>query len=321
MKNSKNFCEVTFSRGDFVEFKDAIENYKNFKNIQDEFRLGLVGFGTFLDLFYNVNTKTFFLEPNKFDQNCICLYKTSSGMKPIDKKCFVDLEYFKDFLSQQLMSLVFDETSTRFDLLKKNVISFDTAAKDNNASENSDYNILKKYFIYLLEGDISEYHFTPRDTIPLRKTNVLFLEGEVFNIYISAQIDFLNKIKKNKDFDSKNKYKTEIYRLFLISGLKSDQLNKETKILLNNFFKRKYNKILDLDYLLFTFKIEVFPSVFAMEFIENGGDSSIIFQDEYWMKKYYSSRNISLKDNFKYVFYILGSKKLNKFELVKFFIK
>ena len=89
----------------------------------------------------------------------------------------------------------------------------------------------------------------------------------------------------------------------------------------NNFFKRKYNKILDLDYLLFTFKIEVFPSVFAMEFIENGGDSSIIFQDEYWMKKYYSSRNISLKDNFKYVFYILGSKKLNKFELVKFFIK
>lgn len=321
MKNSKNFCEGTFSRGDFVEFKDAIENYKNFKNIQDEFRLGLVGFGTFLDLFYNVNTKTFFLEPNKFDKNCICLYKTSSGMKPIDKKCFVDLEYFKDFLSQQLMFLVLDETATRFDLLKNNVISFDTAAKDNNASENSDDNILKKYFIYLLEGDISEYHFTPRNTIPLRKTNVLFLEGEVFNIYISAQIDFLNKIKKNKDFDSKNKYKTEIYRLFLLSGLKSDQLNKETKILLNNFFKGKYNKILDLDYLLFTFKIEVFPSVFAMEFIENGGDSSIIFQDEYWMKKYYSSRNISLKDNFKYVFYILGSKKLNKFELVKFFIK
>lgn len=321
MKNSKDFYNENFSRKNFIEFKDAIENYKNFENIQEEFRLGLIGFGTFLDLFYNVKTKTFFLEPNKFDQNCICLYKTSSGMKPIDKKCFVDLEYFKDFLSQQLLSLVLDETTNRFDLLKKNVISFDTATKDNNVSGNSDDNILKKYFIYLLEGDISEYHFTPRDTIPLRKTNVLFLEGEVFNIYISSQIDFLNKIKKNKDFDSKNKYKTEIYRLFLLSGLKSDQLNKETKILLNNFFKGKYNKILDLDYLLFTFKIEVFPSIFAMEFIENGGDSSIVLQDEYWIKKYYSSRNISLKDNFKYVFYILGSKKLNKFELVKFFIK
>ena len=300
MKNSKDFYNENFSRKNFIEFKDAIENYKNFENIQEEFRLGLIGFGTFLDLFYNVKTKTFFLEPNKFDQNCICLYKTSSGMKPIDKKCFVDLEYFKDFLSQQLLSLVLDETTNRFDLLKKNVISFDTATKDNNVPGNSDDNILKKYFIYLLEGDISEYHFTPRDTIPLRKTNVLFLEGEVFNIYISSQIDFLNKIKKNKDFDSKNKYKTEIYRLFLLSGLKSDQLNKETKILLNNFFKGKYNKILDLDYLLFTFKIEVFPSIFAMEFIENGGDSSIVLQDDYWMKLYYSSRNISLKDNLKY---------------------
>lgn len=321
MKNSKDFYNENFSRKNFIEFKDAIENYKNFKNIQEEFRLGLIGFGTFLDLFYNVKTKTFFLEPNKFDQNCICLYKTSSGMKPIDKKCFVDLEYFKDFLSQQLLSLVLDETTNRFDLLKKNVISFDTATKDNNVSGNSDDNILKKYFIYLLEGDISEYHFTPRDTIPLRKTNVLFLEGEVFNIYISSQIDFLNKIKKNKDFDSKNKYKTEIYRLFLLSGLKSDQLNKETKILLNNFFKGKYNKILDLDYLLFTFKIEVFPSIFAMEFIENGGDSSIVLQDDYWMKLYYSSRNISLKDNLKYMVYILRSRKSNKFELVKFFIK
>lgn len=301
MKNSKDFYNENFSRKNFIEFKDAIENYKNFENIQEEFRLGLIGFGTFLDLFYNVKTKTFFLEPNKFDQNCICLYKTSSGMKPIDKKCFVDLEYFKDFLSQQLLSLVLDETTNRFDLLKKNVISFDTATKDNNVSGNSDDNILKKYFIYLLEGDISEYHFTPRDTIPLRKTNVLFLE--------------------NKDFDSKNKYKTEIYRLFLLSGLKSDQLNKETKILLNNFFKGKYNKILDLDYLLFTFKIEVFPSIFAMEFIENGGDSSIVLQDDYWMKLYYSSRNISLKDNLKYMFYILRSRKSNKFELVKFFIK
>lgn len=321
MKNSKDFYNENFSRKNFIEFKDAIENYKNFENIQEEFRLGLIGFGTFLDLFYNVKTKTFFLEPNKFDQNCICLYKTSSGMKPIDKKCFVDLEYFKDFLSQQLLSLVLDETTNRFDLLKKNIISFDTATKDNNVSGNSDDNILKKYFIYLLEGDISEYHFTPRDTIPLRKTNVLFLEGEVFNIYISSQIDFLNKIKKNKDFDSKNKYKTEIYRLFLLSGLKSDQLNKETKILLNNFFKGKYNKILDLDYLLFTFKIEVFPSIFAMEFIENGGDSSIVLQDDYWMKLYYSSRNISLKDNLKYMVYILRSRKSNKFELVKFFIK
>lgn len=321
MKNSKDFYNENFSRKNFIEFKDAIENYKNFENIQEEFRLGLIGFGTFLDLFYNVKTKTFFLEPNKFDQNCICLYKTSSGMKPIDKKCFVDLEYFKDFLSQQLLSLVLDETTNRFDLLKKNVISFDTATKDNNVSGNSDDNILKKYFIYLLEGDISEYHFTPRDTIPLRKTNVLFLEGEVFNIYISSQIDFLNKIKKNKDFDSKNKYKTEIYRLFLLSGLKSDQLNKETKILLNNFFKGKYNQILDLDYLLFTFKIEVFPSIFAMEFIENGGDSSIVLQDDYWMKLYYSSRNISLKDNLKYMVYILRSRKSNKFELVKFFIK
>ena len=240
MKNSKDFYNETFSRKNFIEFKDAIENYKNFKNIQDEFRLGLIPSDFFLDLFYNVKTKTFFLEPKKFDQYSICLYKTSFINKPLDEKCFVDLEYFKEFLSKHLLSFVLDENKTRFELLKENIISFDDAAKDNNTSVKSEDNVLKKYFISLIEGNISEYNFTQKNFVPLKKTNILFFKGDVFNIYINAQIDFLNKIKRNKDFDSKNKYKEEIYRLFLLSGLKSDQLNKETKILLNNFFKGKY---------------------------------------------------------------------------------
>ena len=319
MLNSKVNNKNKISKEDLVDFESAIDNYKNFSNIQQELnKINNKDQNLLTFIFYNTKTKKFFLEPNKFNQYSIILFNYLDIYEEFDIKSYKDIEKFKKILKKQLTLIILDEKINRLELLKKNIVSLDRVVTD-FYNDSSWQDTIKQYFLKLISGEIANYSFDIYRNIPLKLNSALNFKDKVLDIYVSSKISFLKNFKNNKSPIDKNKYQNELYDLFLISNLRFEELNKETRLSLKIFFKNKYYKLLDLDYLFLIFKFEIFSTSFSINFVEKGGNPLEVVSDEKWLKIYSHFKDISLKDKIRYKLSFLtnlGSKKftiLNKF--------
>lgn len=212
------------------------------------------------------------------------------------------------------MSEKLEELSWSSEVSNEYVLSFNLASYNRVASGGYgigfNQNDLKKYFINYVDTGVSQYFFDPYTLTPAKIKYGLNLTGVVLEIYISALIEDLNVAKREYSenlISSKDTlrsfYNEKLYRLFLLSGIKFDELGDNIKRELQETFKWEWFRLLSSGKLLYAFREEVFSTFWIYEKFLNEEESNL-FPDERWLSIFESFENLNLLNllkRFKYI--------------------
>lgn len=331
MLNSKDVKSRGLFVDYFFEFKEAIKNYKNFEEVAITISEQIKTNPIFVlsCVFYNTKTKRFFINPTKFYQHSIIVYNNFNSIFSKDsetpRQTFTDIERFRDFLSEKLEELSWSSEVSNEYVLSFNLVSYNRVASGEYGI-GFNQNDLKKYFIKNVDTGVSQYFFDPYTLTPTKIKYGLNLTGVVLEIYISALIEDLSVTKRefsenlisSKD-TLRSFYNEKLYRLFLLSGIKFDELGDNIKRGLQETFKWEWFRLLSWGKIQYAFREEVFSTFWVYEKFLNEEESNL-FPDEKWLSIFESFENLNLLKRFKYIYKILTGFGLKKFKAVNVLI-
>lgn len=300
----------------FFEFKEAVKNYKNFEEVAEIVLQQIKINPKFVlsCIHYNTKTKRFFIDITKFDQYSITVYNSFSVIFP--EECgtstdtFTDVEKFRVFLSEKLSKLSWSTEVNNDFVLSFHLVSYHNVASG-GYGVNFNQKDLQNYFIDCVDKGRLEYFFDPYTLTPLTFNYSLSLSGVVLDTYIYALIENIDTIKReNGNVSDKN-----LYRLFLISGIKIDELSDNIKSKLQVTFKGEWLKLLNMDKLFATLREEVFSSFWVYEKFLNKEKSNLL-PDQKWLSIFEDYNELDLLKKFRYISKILTGFGLKKFKAV-----
>ena len=327
MLNSKDFKPNELVVDYLFEYKEAVKNYKNFEEIativveqtkiNPKFVLGCVH--------YNTKTKKFFIDSTKFDQYSITVYNSFgtffiNGYQPT-KENFTNVESFGDFLSHKLSEIYWSPELNNESVLRFNLVSYHRIAND-GYGKNLNRDDLKKHFCNSTGNGTSQYFFDPYSLTPVKIKYSLNLSGVVLDIYICAKIEKLLDLKKDLSFKKndlylvfKSMYREELYDLFLISGIKMNELGDDVKERLKSTFKGEQFKLLNLVKLHHSLREELFSTFWVYEKFLNNEESHLL-PDKRWLSIFERYNELDLFTYLRYIYKVLTGFGLKKFEAV-----
>lgn len=327
MLNSKDVKSRGLFVDYFFEFKEAIKNYKNFEEVAITISEQIKTNPIFVlsCVFYNTKTKRFFINPTKFDQHSIIVYNNFNSIfskdSEIPRQTFTDIERFRDFLSEKLEELSWSSEVSNEYVLSFNLVSYNRVASGGYGI-GFNQNDLQKYFIKNVDTGVSQYFFDPYTLTPTKIKYGLNLTGVVLEIYISALIEDLSVAKRESSenlISSKDTlrsfYNEKLYRLFLLSGIKFDELGDNIKRRLQETFKGKQFKLLSLVKLHYSLREELFSTFWVYEkFLNNEG--SHLLPDKRWLYVFERYNELDLFTYLRYIYKVLTGFGLRKFKAV-----
>ena len=327
MLNSKDVQSRGLFLDYFFEFKEAIKNYKNFEEVAITISEQIKTNPIFVlsCVFYNTKTKRFFINPTKFDQHSIIVYNNFNSIfskdSEIPRQTFTDIERFRDFLSEKLEELSWSSEVSNEYVLSFNLVSYNRVASGGYGI-GFNQNDLQKYFIKNVDTGVSQYFFDPYTLTPTKIKYGLNLTGVVLEIYISALIEDLSVAKRESSenlISSKDTlrsfYNEKLYRLFLLSGIKFDELGDNIKRGLQETFKGKQFKLLSLVKLHYSLREELFSTFWVYEKFLNNEESHLL-PDKRWLSVFERYNELDLFTYLRYIYKVLTGFGLRKFEAV-----
>ena len=327
MLNSKDVKSRGLFVDYFFEFKEAIKNYKNFEEVAITISEQIKTNPIFVlsCVFYNTKTKRFFINPTKFDQHSIIVYNSFNSIfskdSEIPRQTFTDIERFRDFLSEKLEELSWSSEVSNEYVLSFNLVSYNRVASGGYGI-GFNQNDLQKYFIKNVDTGVSQYFFDPYTLTPTKIKYGLNLTGVVLEIYISALIEDLSVAKRESSenlISSKDTlrsfYNEKLYRLFLLSGIKFDELGDNIKRRLQETFKGKQFKLLSLVKLHYSLREELFSTFWVYEKFLNNEESHLL-PDKRWLSVFERYNELDLFTYLRYIYKILTGFGLRKFKAV-----
>ena len=327
MLNSKDVKSRGLFVDYFFEFKEAIKNYKNFEEVAITISEQIKTNPIFVlsCVFYNTKTKRFFINPTKFDQHSIIVYNNFNSIfykdSEIPHQTFTDIERFRDFLSEKLEELSWSSEVSNEYVLSFNLVSYNRVASGGYGI-GFNQNDLKKYFIKNVDTGVSQYFFDPYTLTPTKIKCGLNLTGVVLEIYISALIEDLSVAKRESSENLispkdtlRSFYNEKLYRLFLLSGIKFDELGDNIKRGLQETFKGKQFKLLSLVKLHYCLREELFSTFWVYEKFLNKEESHLL-PDKRWLSVFERYNELDLFTYLKYIYKVLTGFGLRKFEAV-----
>lgn len=327
MLNSKDVKSRGLFVDYFFEFKEAIKNYKNFEEVAITISEQIKTNPIFVlsCVFYNTKTKRFFINPTKFDQHSIIVYKNFNSIfskdSEIPRQTFTDIERFRDFLSEKLEELSWSSEVSNEYVLSFNLVSYNRVASGGYGI-GFNQNDLQKYFIKNVDTGVSQYFFDPYTLTPTKIKYGLNLTGVVLEIYISALIEDLSVAKRESSenlISSKDTlrsfYNEKLYRLFLLSGIKFDELGDNIKRGLQETFKGEQFKLLNLVKLHHSLREELFSTFWVYEKFLNNEESHLL-PDKRWLSIFERYNELDLFTYLRYIYKVLTGFGLKKFEAV-----
>ena len=327
MLNSKDVKSRGLFVDYFFEFKEAIKNYKNFEEVAITISEQIKTNPIFVlsCVFYNTKTKRFFINPTKFDQHSIIVYNNFNSIffkdSEIPHQTFTDIERFRDFLSEKLEELSWSSEVSNEYVLSFNLVSYNRVASGGYGI-GFNQNDLQKYFIKNVDTGVSQYFFDPYTLTPTKIKYGLNLTGVVLEIYISALIEDLSVAKRESSenlISSKDTlrsfYNEKLYRLFLLSGIKFDELGDNIKRRLQETFKGKQFKLLSLAKLHYCLREELFSTFWVYEKFLNKEESHLL-PDKRWLSVFERYNELDLFTYLRYSYKVLTGFGLRKFKAV-----
>lgn len=327
MLNSKDVKARGLFVDYFFEFKEAIKNYKNFEEVAITISEQIKTNPIFVlsCVFYNTKTKRFFINPTKFDQHSIIVYNNFNSIfskdSEIPRQTFTDIERFRDFLSEKLEELSWSSEVSNEYVLSFNLVSYNRVASGGYGI-GFNQNDLQKYFIKNVDTGVSQYFFDPYTLTPTKIKYGLNLTGVVLEIYISALIEDLSVAKRESSenlISSKDTlrsfYNEKLYRLFLLSGIKFDELGDNIKRGLQETFKGKQFKLLSLVKLHYSLREELFSTFWVYEKFLNNEESHLL-PDKRWLSVFERYNELDLFTYLRYIYKVLTGFGLRKFKAV-----
>ena len=334
MLNSKDFKPNELVVDYLFEYKEAVKNYKNFdeiaKNVVEQtktnpkFVLSCVH--------YNTKTENFFIDSTKFDQYSITVYNTFSpifenGFQATNKT-FINAENFREFLTQKLSEISWSpeistelvEVNNEF-VLRFNLVSYHRVATGGYGKKlNRDD--LKKHFCNSVGRGTSQYFLDPYSLTPVKIKYSLNLSGVVLDTYICAKIEELLDWKKELSFRQtdlysvfKSTYREKLYDLFLISGIKMNELGDDVKERLKSTFKGEQFKLLSLVALHHSLREELFTTFWVYEKFLNNEESHLL-PDKRWLSVFERYNELDFFTYLRYIYKVLTGFGLRKFKAV-----
>lgn len=327
MLNSKDVKSRGLFVDYFFEFKEAIKNYKNFEEVAITISEQIKTNPIFVlsCVFYNTKTKRFFINPTKFDQHSIIVYNNFNSIfskdSEIPRQTFTDIERFRDFLSEKLEELSWSSEVSNEYVLSFNLVSYNRVASGGYGI-GFNQNDLQKYFIKNVDTGVSQYFFDPYTLTPTKIKYGLNLTGVVLEIYISALIEDLSVAKRESSenlISSKDTlrsfYNEKLYRLFLLSGIKFDELGDNIKRRLQETFKGKQFKLLSLVKLHYSLREELFSTFWVYEKFLNNEESHLL-PEKRWLSVFERYNELDLFTYLRYIYKVLTGFGLRKFKAV-----
>lgn len=327
MLNSKDVKSRGLFVDYFFEFKEAIKNYKNFEEVAITISEQIKTNPIFVlsCVFYNTKTKRFFINPTKFDQHSIIVYNNFNSIffkdSEIPHQTFTDIERFRDFLSEKLEELSWSSEVSNEYVLSFNLVRYNRVASGGYGI-GFNQNDLQKYFIKNVDTGVSQYFFDPYTLTPTKIKYGLNLTGVVLEIYISALIEDLSVAKRESSenlISSKDTlrsfYNEKLYRLFLLSGIKFDELGDNIKRRLQETFKGKQFKLLSLAKLHYCLREELFSTFWVYEKFLNKEESHLL-PDKRWLSVFERYNELDLFTYLRYSYKVLTGFGLRKFKAV-----
>ena len=327
MLNSKDFKPNDLVTDYLFEYKEAVKNYENFGEIakivveqtktNPKFVLSCVH--------YNTKTKKFFIDSTKFDQYSITVYNSvgaffTNGSQAI-KETFTKVESFRDFLSSKISEISWSPEINNELVLCSNFVSYHRVATGGYGKKLNRED-LKKHFKNSAARERTQYFFDPYTLTPVRIKYSLNLSGVVLDIYICAKIEELLDFKKSLSFEKtdldlvfKSMYKEKLYDLFLISGIKMNDLGDDVKEQLKLTFKGKQFKLLSLVKLHYSLREELFSSFWVYEKFLNNEESHLL-PDKRWLSVFERYNELDLFTYLRYIYKVLTGFGLRKFKAV-----
>ena len=334
MLNSKDFKPNELVVDYLFEYKEAVKNYKNFEEIakivveqtktNPKFVLGCVH--------YNTKTKKFFIDSTKFDQYSITVYNSFGPLftngSEATKETFAKVENFGEFLTHKLSEIywspeisnelveVNNELVLRFNLVSYHRVATGGYGKKLNQED------LKKHFRNSAGRETSQYFFDPYTLTPVKIKFSFNLSGIVLDTYICAKIEELFGFEKELSFKTtnldsvfKSMYREKLYDLFLISGIKMNELGDDVKEQLKLTFKGKQFKLLSLVKLHYALREELFSTFWVYEKFLNKEESHLL-PDKRWLSVFERYNELDLFTYLRYIYKVLTGFGLKKFKAV-----
>lgn len=336
MLNSKDFKLNDLVVDYLFEYKEAVKNYNNFEEIakivveqtktNPKFVLSCVH--------YNTKTQKFFIDSTKFDQYSITVYNSFGAFfangSQATKETFTNVESFGGFLSYKLSEIswspeinnelveVNNELVLRFNLVSYHRVANGGYGKKLNRED------LKKHFNNSADRGTSQYFFDPYTLTPVKIKYSLNLSGVVLDTYICSKIEELCDLKKElnlppTNLDLKNIYIEKLYDLFLISGVKMNELGDDVKGRLKSTFKGKQFELLSLVKLHYSLREELFSTFWVYEKFLNNEESHLL-PDKRWLSVFERYNELDLFTYLRYIYKVLTGFGLRKFEAVNVLI-
>lgn len=328
MLNSKDFKPNELVVDYLFEYKEAVKNYKNFDEVakivveqtksNPKFVLGCVH--------YNTKTENFFIDSTKFDQYSITVYNSfgaffTNGYQPTEEN-FTNVESFKEFLTHKLSEISWSPEVNNELVLCFNLVSYHRVATGGYGKKLNRED-LKKHFIGSTgNSGTSQYFFDPYTLTPVKIKFSFNLSGVVLDTYIYAKIEELLDLKKELSFKKndldlvfKSMYREKLYDLFLISGIKMNELGDDVKEQLKSTFKGKQFKLLSLVKLHYSLREELFSTFWVYEKFLNSEESHLL-PDKRWLSVFERYNELDLFTYLRYIYKVLTGFGLRKFEAV-----
>lgn len=332
MLNSKDFKTNELVVDYLFEYKEAVKNYKNFDKIakivveqtktNPRFVLSCVH--------YNTKTKKFFIDSTKFDQYSITVYNSFSSIFEngfqATNKTFINAENFGEFLTHKLSEISWSPEVNNELVLCFNLVSYHRVATGGYGKKLNRED-LKKHFIGSTgNSGTSQYFFDPYTLTPVKIKFSFNLSGVVLDTYIYAKIEELLDFKKELGFKKndldlvfKSMYREKLYDLFLISGIKMNELGDDVKEQLKSTFKGKQFKLLSLVKLHYSLREELFSTFWVYEKFLNNEESHLL-PDKRWLSVFERYNELDLFTYLRYIYKVLTGFGLRKFEAVNVLI-
>lgn len=328
MLNSKDFKPNELVVDYLFEYKEAVKNYKNFEEIakivfeqtktNPKFFLGCVH--------YNTKTEKFFIDSTKFDQYSITVYNSfgaifENGFQATNRT-FINAENFGEFLTHKLSEIYWSPEINNELVLCFNLVSYHRVATGGYGKKLNQEDLKKHFISSTGNSGTSQYFFDPYTLTPVKIKFSFNLSGVVLDTYIYAKIEELLNLKKelnskknNLDLVFKSMYIEKLYDLFLISGIKMNELGDDVKERLKSTFKGKQFKLLSLVKLHYSLREELFSTFWVYEKFLNNEESHLL-PEKRWLSVFERYNELDLFTYLRYIYKVLTGFGLRKFKAV-----
>lgn len=328
MLNSKDFKPNELVVDYLFEYKEAVKNYKNFEEIakivveqtktNPKFVLGCVH--------YNTKTKKFFIDSTKFDQYSITVYNSFSPLFTngfeATKETFAKVENFGEFLTHKISEIYWSPEVNNELVLCFNLVSYHRVATGDYGKKLNKEDLKKHFISSTGNSGTSQYFFDPYTLTPVKIKFSFNLSGVVLDTYIYAKIEELLDFEKELSFRQtdfysviKSTYREKLYDLFLISGIKMNELGDDVKERLKSTFKGKQFKLLSLVKLHYSLREELFSTFWVYEKFLNNEESHLL-PEKRWLSVFERYNELDLFTYLRYIYKVLTGFGLRKFKAV-----